>query len=182
MTDQRTDPRGAVVAIGLGNPWLADDGVGPRVIEELRRAADRRQGALPPDTRLVVAGTPSLDLLDTVCDSRALLLVDAVDIGLRPGSVTVDIDDAATAAVGRGDIGELLAAARLTGSFPEAVALVGVQVATIDAGRELSSPVEAALPVAVDASCRELFRMAARTRPESLRPTEPAPPAVRACA
>ena len=169
--------RDALVAIGFGNPWLSDDGVGLRVIEELRRVADRWPTALPPGTRLVAAGTPSLDLLATIRDVRALLLVDAVDLGATPGSIHVIVGDAVGAAVGRGEIGDLLTAARLMRCFPDAIALVGIQVRTIGTSDTLSGPVEAAVPAVVDRSIRELTRMASRCSAASGRRTEPVLPA-----
>lgn len=169
--------RDAQVAIGFGNPWLSDDGVGLRVIEELHRVAARRPTALPPGTRLVAAGTPSLDLLATIRDVRALVLVDAVDLGATPGSVHAIVGDAVSATLGRGEIGDLLTAARLTGCLPDAIALVGIQVGTIGTGDTLSGPVEAAVPGAVDRSIRELAMLASRTSTASGRRTEPVLPA-----
>jgi hydrogenase maturation protease len=155
---------GTLSVVGFGNPLLGDDGVGLRVIEELGRLARHDPRLLPPDTRLVAAGPPSLDLLEIMDDARALLLLDAVDRGGRPGSVEVVRGHAVEGVVGRGDIGELLVAARLMGWFPDAISLVGIQVGLVGVGAGLSAPLEAALPAALDVTRRELCGLAARIR------------------
>jgi hydrogenase maturation protease len=155
---------GSVAAIGLGNPLLGDDGVGLRVIEALRSLARSGPGMVPPATRLVAAGPPSLDLLEILAGARAVVLVDAIDRGARPGSVTVTRGDALDREVGGGNVGDLLLAARLTGRAPDTVALVGIQVGSLDTGTRLSEAVEAAVPTAVNAACRELSRPAVGPR------------------
>jgi Ni,Fe-hydrogenase maturation factor len=58
-------------------------------------------------------------------------------------------------------IGDLLAAARLMGSLPQAVALVAIQPGEIAIGLELTDAVEAAVPAAVQAAVDELRSLAA---------------------
>jgi hydrogenase maturation protease len=166
-----TGPDGAIVAIGLGNVLLRDDGVGVRVIEALGAVGAGDPGALPAGTRTLDGGTLGLDLLSALEGARAVLFVDAVDLGDAPGTVRVLHDDELTAAggprAGSGasrttGLGELLAVACLLGRLPPAVALVGVQPGDIDLGLTLSAPVLAALPVAVEAARRELRALDAR--------------------
>jgi hydrogenase maturation protease len=152
---------GPVVAIGIGNTLLGDDGVGARVIAELGRIADRDPRALPAGTRLVDGGTRGLDLLPLVRDARAVLLVDGLDLGRRPGSVEILRDDAARRTSGA--VGELLAFGGLMGWLPDALSLAGVQVESVAVGAGLSTGVEAAVPEAVEASRRELIALDART-------------------
>ncbi len=153
---------GPVVAIGIGNTLLGDDGVGARVVAELVRIAATDPGALPAGTRLVDGGTRGLDLLPLVRDARALLLVDGMDLGRPAGTVTMVRDDE----VERTDdaVGRLLAFGGLMGWLPAAVSLAGVQVARVAIGESLSPEVEAAVPAAVEASLRELVALDARTR------------------
>jgi hydrogenase maturation protease len=152
------------LVIGLGNILLRDDGAGIRAVEALRDLAERDQ-TMPPDARFVDGGTLGMDLLRTVEGARLLLLLDAVDLDLPPGTVTVLRGDAIVAAGGRwggaaeGGVGELLAVARLMGWLPDPVALVGIQVADMGFGMGLSERVEAALPGAVEAARRELLEL-----------------------
>ena len=151
------------VVIGFGNPLRGDDGVGLRVIDELRSLAAREPASLPPGTCLVAAGSPTLDLLGIIRDAPALLLIDAVDDGRTPGSLEVLRGDRVDATVGRGSIGDLLVAGRLTGRLPGSISMIGVQVAATEVGLGLSAAVEDAVPAAVRLSQLELTRLAAPT-------------------
>ncbi len=163
-------PDGPLLVIGVGNVLLRDEGVGVRVARELHRQAGDRTVELPPGTRVVDGGTLGLDLLPLMDDARALLMVDAVDLGEQPGSVGVIHGDALHGALTghvsphQVGIGDLLAAARLMGTLPEAVALVGIQPGEIAIGLELTDAVEAAIPAAVRAAVAEL-RVLAATAP-----------------
>jgi hydrogenase maturation protease len=160
-----TVPAPDVVVIGLGNLLRGDDAVGVRVIESLREARDRDPQALPSQTLLVDGGTLGLDLLGTMRDARAVVLVDATRSDGPPGAVSILRGDAVAGATGtRGDadpgaVGELLAIARMLGWLPADVSLVGIEVADIDAGVGMSPAVADALPVALDAVRAELDRI-----------------------
>lgn len=152
---------GPLVVLGLGNVLLGDDGIGVRVVEALTRLAQRDPDALPHATRLLDGGTLGLGLMDFLDGARALLLVDAMDLGQPPGTISLARGDAIAANAGRGGpssggVGALLATARLMGMLPPVVAFLGVQVGEIRVGSTLSPDVRAALPAAVDAACRAL--------------------------
>ncbi len=160
-----SSPVGPLLVLGIGNVLLRDDGVGVHVLRELERRAECGDVALPRDTRLIDGGTLGLDLLPLLAGSRALLLLDAVDLGLAPGSVAVLHGDAlragarVTRAVLPAGVGDLLAAARLAGVLPAAIALVGVQAGEIAAGLALTADVRAALPAAIARAIDELGRL-----------------------
>lgn len=149
-----------LVVLGIGNVLLGDDGVGPVVVQELRGSdswdgSDSRDGAtsgLPPGTELVDGGTTGLALLPTVAACRALLVVDAVEVGDGPGTVHAltgrRIGDAYRPRLTAHQTGvsDLISVARLKGTLPEPVALVGVQPESLAFGAGLSPPVIAALP------------------------------------
>ncbi len=160
-------PVGPLLVLGIGNVLLRDEGVGVHLLRELERRAERGDVVLPRDTRLVDGGTAGLGLLPLLAETRAVLLLDAIDLGLAPGAVTVLRGDALRAraggprAVQRAGVGDLLAAARLADVLPAAVALVGVQPEEIAVGLALTAAVRAALPAAVAAALAELGRLGA---------------------
>ena len=165
---------GPAVVIGVGNVLLHDDGVGVRVVEALRSAAEHDPTALPALTRLVDGGTLGLDLLPAFEGARSLLVLDAVDFDLPAGTVSVLRGDDILSAGGAwggcipGGVGELLSVARLMGWLPEPVALVGIQVDDTTYGEGLSACVAAALPRAVETArdeLRDLDELAATARP-----------------
>ncbi len=151
---------GPAVVLGVGNVLLSDDGVGVRVVQELARLTADDPRVVPSDTRLVDGGTLGLDLLQVACGARSLLLVDAVNLGLAPGTVTVLRGRAIAAAGGNGaapgGVGELLAMGRLMGWLPDQVTLLGIEAGDIGMGVGLSPGVEAAVPAAVEMARVEL--------------------------
>jgi hydrogenase maturation protease len=160
-------PDGPILVIGVGNVLLRDEGVGVRVARELHRLGSTGHVAVPSGTRVVDGGTLGLDLLPLIEDSRALLIIDAVDLRQPPGTVDVIHGDALQDSFSghvsphQVGIGDLLAAARLMGTLPRAVALVGIQPGEIAVGLELTDAVEAAVPAAVQAAVDELRSLAA---------------------
>jgi hydrogenase maturation protease len=159
-------PNGAVAVLGVGNVLLGDDGVGVRVVQDLRGEASRDPGVLPPGTRLVDAGTLGLDALAALAGATSLIVVDAIDLGLPPGSIRVLREDAMGVAEGRpaqlnDNVRGLLATARLAGWLPRSVTLVGVQVSGIGPGTRLSDEVEAAVASTVTAVREEVACMRA---------------------
>jgi hydrogenase maturation protease len=151
---------GLLVVVGVGNLLLRDDGVGVRVVEELRELVEQDPDALPEGTRLIDGGTALADVAGELEGARGMVLVDAVAFGDPAGTVSVQPADDAVARGGPAHaIADLLGTARLMGSLPDDVSVVGVEVADIDFGTDCSRSVVLAIPVAVDAVRRELWRM-----------------------
>ena len=68
------------LVLGLGNPLMADDGLGLAALERLRAGWD-----LPAGVGLVDGGTWGMKLLPMIEEAGAVLLLDAIDAGPRPG-------------------------------------------------------------------------------------------------
>ncbi|MEO8463566.1 MAG: hydrogenase maturation protease [Chloroflexota bacterium] len=153
-----TGPTGFPLVLGVGNILLQDEGVGIAVA----RSISEDEAGLPPGTRVVDGGTLGLDLLPLIGDAGAMVMVDAVDLGREPGAIAVIRDDdihgvlAGHVSPHQVGIGDLIAAARLMGTLPRHVSLVGIQPGTIAIGLELTAAVAAAVPLAADAVRREL--------------------------
>lgn len=145
-----SEPR--VLVMGVGNPLMRDDGVGPRVVELLRSAY-----VFPCTVDVVDAGTMSFMILDLLRGIDHLVLVDAVQntehpVGtvlimtpeeMAPNEVVHSMHDTG--------IADVLQAAELMGRAPETVA-IGVQIESIEEWvLQLSEKVEAAVPVAAAA-------------------------------
>lgn len=153
---------GSLVAIGVGNVLLADDGAGVRVIERLRGLAAAGDTRLPPGTRLVDGGTLGLGLLRELDGARGVVFVDAGDRGETPGGLVVHrgADAVRSATAGGGDgLAQLVAVARLSGVLPGDVSIVEIAAGEIAAGERLSPRVEVALTHAVEAVRSELNAM-----------------------
>lgn len=144
-----------ILILCIGNILLLDEGVGPRVAEELTENHE-----LPPNVQVLDRGCMGMALLSDLKEADKVLVVDAVDnTGLAPGTVvTFKPDDIAPyqAFHGAHDIKlvDVLQAALLLGYTPE-VDCLGVQIQNMtpeDYAIGLTPPVEEAVPVLVQ-SC-----------------------------
>lgn len=150
--------RFAAVVLGLGNVLWADEGFGVRAVEALHAGY-----AMPPGVEIVDGGTQGFALMDYVASARRLLILDAIDFGLPPGTLEV-LRDAEVPTWGSVKLSphqtgfeELLAIAQLRGTAPESLVLVGVQPEQLDDfGGSLRPAVKARIPDAVAAAVREL--------------------------
>ena len=78
MTGEST-PRIAI--IGIGNPMMSDDGIGPRLVAEL-------EGSVP-GVDLIDMGTGGMQLVHVLAGYDAVLIIDSADMGLSPGEFRV---------------------------------------------------------------------------------------------
>jgi hydrogenase maturation protease len=140
-------PRGRaalrVVAIGVGNVYRGDDGVGLAVAERLRDE---------PGLDVVVVEQEPTRLLDAWAGADLALVVDAVSSGAAAGTVHryEASDRAVPASVFRGSthafgVGEAIELARALGRLPARVLVYGVEGEDFSAGERLSAPVAAAV-------------------------------------
>ncbi len=175
VTDPQLDYTCDTLILGIGNLLWADEGFGIRALEALH--AGWRFG---PGVRLLDGGTQGLYLLPFVEACKKLLILDAVDYGLRPGTLKIVQDGEVPAFLGAKKMSlhqtgfqEVLAIAALRGWQPEKVILIGMQPEVLeDYGGSLSDVVKDKLPVAVETAVR--FLGAWQTDPER-RPVEPGP-------
>ncbi len=145
------------LVLGLGNLVLSDDGLGVHAVEALR--ADPR---VPPEVVLMDGGTQGLNLLPHISAYQRLLVIDAIDVGEKPGTL-VRIEGKALqrlsgkASVHQLGFADLLVALELLGESPEEVVLFGVQPLSTDWGTELTPPVADALSQLPDVVVKQLL-------------------------
>ena len=161
------------LVLGIGNLLWADEGFGIRALEYLHE-----RWHFAPGTRLLDGGTQGLYLLPYVENCRRLLILDAVDYGLRPGTVKIVQDGEVPAFMGAKKMSlhqtgfqEVLAVATLRGWKPERLALIGVQPEHLeDYGGSLTDTVKAKLPVAIDVAVDFLRTWGAKPERRNARP------------
>lgn len=151
------DNRDAIVVLGIGNVLWADEGFGVRCVETLQQ---RWQFA--STVALVDGGTQGLYLIQHVQRARRLLIFDAIDYGLAPGTLKLIENDEVPRFMGAKKMSlhqtgfqEVLCLAQFTGTYPEEVLLIGCQPEQLeDYGGSLRPSVrlamEDALALAVD--------------------------------
>ncbi len=151
-------PAGAVLVLGIGNLLWADEGFGVRAVEALHQGFE-----MHPAVRLVDGGTQGLYLLDAVCDAERVIVLDAIDFSLPPGTLKVFRDDEVPVwsdtvmSLHQASFQELLSLARLRERFPQRLTLIGVQPDVLDdLGGSLSPLVRERLPEALSLTLAEL--------------------------
>jgi hydrogenase maturation protease len=163
----RTAPR--ILVLGIGNILWADEGFGVRAVEELAR-----RYAFTDNVRLEDGGTQGLYLVDLVREADVLVVFDAIDYGLPPGTLhCVHGEDvprfmgAKKLSLHQTGFQEVLALAELMGQYPHDLLLIGVQPVELDDfGGSLREPVKAQIEPALDIALAHLaaFGVVAQTR------------------
>lgn len=159
-----------VLIAGIGNVLLGDDGVGPYVLHQLEDSC-----RFDPGVTLEDLGTPALDFIDHIAGLDALIVIDSVDNGKTPGTITLYRKDdlARSSSAVRMDthspaITSSLAAAEIFyGESPSEILLIGISAQSYEAGCVLSDPVKAAVERVVRAVLDELERLGVSVQRES---------------
>jgi hydrogenase maturation protease len=145
--------------LGIGNVLWADEGFGVRCVERL---AERY--SFGPEVHVLDGGTQGLYLLPFLDGARNLLVFDAVDYGLAPGTMKVVEDGEVPAFMGAKKMSlhqtgfqDVIATAQLMGICPERLCLIGVQPEELeDYGGGLRDIVAAQIDPAVDIGIAKL--------------------------
>ena len=142
-----------ILIVGLGNVLLQDDGVGVHAVRALRE--DPPLGAV-----VVEVGVAVLDALHLIESADHILAFDAMEAGGEPGAVYAFGPKAVAPGGLQVSLHELnmLAALRfLPPDHPQPkIAILGVEPQTIDYGMELTPPVQAVLPLLLQAARRQV--------------------------
>jgi hydrogenase maturation protease len=141
-----------IVVLGIGNVLWADEGFGVRCVEALQQ-----HWSFAPHVQLVDGGTQGLYLIRHVQGARKLLIFDAIDYGLAPGTLKLIENDDVPRFMGAKKMSlhqtgfqEVLSLAQLTEQYPEQVLLIGCQPEELeDYGGSLRASVRLALEDAI---------------------------------
>jgi hydrogenase maturation protease len=152
-----SDAKTRILILGIGNLLWADEGFGVRCAETL----DARY-VFPETVTVMDGGTQGLYLLPYLEDHDALIVFDAVDYGLEPGTIKVVRGGDVPAFLGAKKMSlhqtgfqDVLATAALMGYAPDPLLLIGVQPVELeDYGGGLrpltASRVDAAIDIALE--------------------------------
>lgn len=147
-----------VLVLGIGNLLWADEGFGVRAVEALHAAYE-----FPADVTLQDGGTLGLLLYEPVASAKRVLIFDAIDFALAPGTLRVLRDDEVPA-WGRTKVSphqtgfnDVLALAQMNGRTPDTVVAIGVQPVELnDFGGSLRPEVKDRLPEVVELAAEQL--------------------------
>jgi hydrogenase maturation protease len=144
-----------ILVLGIGNILWGDEGFGVRVVEEFHR-----RFVAPENVTILDGGTQGLYLVHFVEEADYLLVFDAIDYGLAPGTLKIVRDDEVPKFTGSKKMSlhqtgfqEVLSAADLLGRYPQKLALIGCQPLDLeDWGGPLTEPVRDAIAPAIEAA------------------------------
>jgi len=142
---------GRLIILGIGNPYRGDDGVGLVVARSLR-------DKVPRDVVVLEQGGEPAALIEAWADADAVLLIDAVSSGAKPGSLHVidatrtplsrDLFRHSTHSFG---VAEAVELARTLGKLPPALWIYGIEGKDFGTGLDLSPQVAEAAGKTADA-------------------------------
>lgn len=158
------NPCGTLV-VGLGNPIMADDGLGLAALERLREGWE-----VPAEVTLVDGGTWGMKLLPLIEEAEALVLLDAVRATRSPGTfIRLERDElpryfSHKISPHQIDLREVLAVAELRGRLPARIVVIGVEPEVVEMRHGLSPSVEARVDDVVGAAVDRLLVWGHRCR------------------
>jgi hydrogenase maturation protease len=139
------------IVLGLGNILNRDEGLGVHALKLLGTRLAQHE-----PIELIDGGTLGLSLLQLVEACEHLLLLDAVNAGLAPGTIMelrgedIPLYTGLKMSQHQVTFQEVLGLARIRGRLPSNLHMIGVQPADLSVGVGLSPVVEAAMPEVVE--------------------------------
>ncbi len=125
--------------MGIGNILLSDEGLGVKVVEDLRA-----RYLFPEEVTVIDGGTMGLDLLPYLDDRTHMFIVDAIRSDQEPGSVLrLELDDPPAyfrtkISPHQLGISDVLAVAAMGGNLPGKIVLFGAVPKDLSTGLNLS--------------------------------------------
>ena len=130
--------------IGVGNPMMGDDGIGPRLIAEL-------EGSVP-GIDLIDLGTGGMQLVHVLARYDSVILIDAADMGLMPGECrffspdeVVSLKETRAYSLHDWDLMRSIEISRQLGECPKSILILAVQPASVRMCDTLSPELEHAI-------------------------------------
>lgn len=158
----------SALILGIGNVLWADEGFGVRCIEALAMSR-----VFEGDVTLLDGGTQGLYLLPNLEAADVLVVFDAVDYGLAPGTMKVVEGDEVPRFMGAKKMSlhqtgfqDVIATAQLMGYCPKELVLIGCQPEELeDYGGGLREVVAARIPEALEIACAWMAERGFLSRP-----------------
>lgn len=159
MTNPAEKP---VIVIGLGNPLMADEGIGPALAAALAEMA--RTGTLPTDeVEYLDGGCGGMYLLHSMAGRRKVILIDCAKMGLAPGTLRrFTPDDVATVkqmthlSLHEVDILRVIEMTEMIDQRPGEIVIFGVEPERIEMQMHLTDALQKRIPDYLAAIAEEI--------------------------
>ncbi|HBG28260.1 MAG TPA: Ni,Fe-hydrogenase maturation factor [Phycisphaerales bacterium] len=154
MTQKMT--KAPILILGIGNILLRDEGIGVHVINAMQ------QICLPDTIELLDGGTAGADLLDSISDRKKLIVIDALDANVQPGTiVSLTASDMAnepeSISLHEFGLSQTLMMAKLLNCSPGDVSIFAVKPHDVSCGIGLSPQMEFLIPQIIKFLVDEAF-------------------------
>lgn len=158
---------GRTLVLGVGNPLMGDDGLGPAAVARLRQ-----DWTLPPEILCLDGGTAGLALLPEIEDAGRVLVIDAIDVGMPAGTDVAlersELPRHCGLRISPHEVGliDLLSLAQLRGRLPREAVALGLQPGVIAMSAGLSDAVAGRVPELVRRVAERLAAWGHEVRPQ----------------
>lgn len=150
------------IVVGLGNPIMADEGIGTVLVEELEKLA--LSGELPSDTiEYYDGGCGGMYLLHTIAERKKAILIDCCLMGAEPGTIhrfTPDdvnsVKKMAHLSLHEVDILKVIELAKEIGQCPDEIVIFGIEPVAIEQQLHLNEILQKRIPDYIETIRAEL--------------------------
>ena len=142
--------RKSIKVIAVGNDLYGDDGIGNAVLQVLEQIPDMK------DIKLIDGATDALGLIDHFSETDHVIIVDAAQMGEKPGTVKVfskeevklkiKMDHLSVHGI---SLAETFDIAQMVDSLPKNITIIGIEPKNIGISESLSDVVTQAIPEVV---------------------------------
>ena len=161
MTFSKPKP---IIVVGLGNPLMADEGIGTVLADELTKLA--AEGKLPSDdVEYYDGGTGGMYLLHTIADRKKAILIDCCLMGTEPGTIrrfTPDdvnsVKQMAHLSLHEVDILQVIEMAKQIGQCPDKIVIFGIEPVAITMQMHLNEAIQSKIPDYIAAIKKEILK------------------------
>ena len=156
-----------VVVLGLGNILMQDEGIGVHAANHLEANYNFK-----PEIEIVDGGTSGLDLLTFFGPEKSILIIDAVNFDMEPGTVASLEDDAILAqldpkvSLHHLGLSDLISVAELTDRKAKRMTLLGIQPESMeDLDLEMTQTIKGVFDKVVENALRILAEWGVESTP-----------------
>lgn len=150
------------IVIGLGNPLMADEGIGTLLVDELSKLA--AAGKLPSDNiEYYDGGCGGMYLLHVIAERKKAILIDCCIMGTKPATIRRFTPDDVNSikkmthlSLHEVDILKVIELAEQIGQCPDQIVIFGIEPVVIEQRMNLSPELETKLSDYVAAIRKEI--------------------------
>ena len=140
------------MVVGLGNPLMADEGIGTVLVDELSKLA--AAGKLPAENiEYYDGGCGGMYLLHTIAEHKKAILIDCCLMGAKPGTIrrfTPDdvssVKKMAHLSLHEVDILKVIELAKEIGQCPDEIVIFGIEPVAIEQQLHLNEVLQKRIP------------------------------------